>query len=89
MVSKMFTIRDWSVSMTYDYYFSGINIVYLFVISVAFVISHALSKFINTQVSSPVLKRKLLVESLFVCICLLSIILLGDMGGQEFLYFKF
>jgi len=89
MVSKIFTLRDWSVSMTYDYYFSGINIVYLFVISVAFVISHALSKFINTQVSSPVLKRKLLVESLFVCICLLSIILLGDMGGQEFLYFKF
>lgn len=89
MVTKIFSVSNWSVSMMYDHYFTGIHIAYLFVISVAFVISHAFFKFIKAQPGSPPLKRELVIESMLVCMCLFAIILLGDMGGQEFLYFKF
>jgi alginate O-acetyltransferase complex protein AlgI len=88
MVCKIFSVRSWSVHAAYDYYVSGIIGIYLIIISLAFIIAQAFFNILTIQLR-PLQKHRSLLESFLICICLFAVILLGDMGSQEFLYFKF
>lgn len=88
MVRKILSIEGWSVAIALNYYFTKINLVYLFIVVVAAGLLHSLFVFRKFEYI-PVTRRDIVTDSLFVCTSLIAIILFGDMGGQEFLYFKF
>lgn len=88
IMSNITSFGNWSFAIMIDHYFTGINGVYLLLVLIALVVSH--NYFVSKKLaSSPVSISAVITDSLFVCVSLIAIILFGDMGSQEFLYFQF
>lgn len=82
--------EQWSLSLSYSYYLTGINLFYIVIAVFTFLISHTL--FLEKKINFiPAHNHnwQRITDSTFTCFCLISILLFGDIGSQEFLYFKF
>ncbi len=88
LVKSILSFSGWSTHNTFNHYFSTINFLYLSIILTAIIVTQTkiISRFTDAVPST---KKETIAESLFVFICLTAIILWGDIGGQEFLYFRF
>lgn len=88
MLNSIISLNEWTTQNTLNHYISTTNIIYL-----AFIVSAILlaqSKLISRIIDTvPVTVRKTIADTAFVSFCLVVIILWGDIGGQEFLYFRF
>lgn len=88
LFSSILSFSDWTSKGAINYYGSTTNLSYLAIIltTIVFAQTKIVSRLTDTF---PVTTRQSITDSIFICICLLAIILLGDIGGQEFLYFRF
>lgn len=88
ILKSIISLSDWTTANTINHYFSTINILYLLIIltTIIFAQTKMIDRLIDTV---PVSGKEIIVNSIFVCICIVAIILWGDIGGQEFLYFRF
>ncbi len=88
ILKSIISFSDWTTSNTINHYFSTTNILYLLTIltTILFTQTKIISRLTDTV---PVSGKEIIVNSIFVCICIVTIILWGDIGGQEFLYFRF
>jgi alginate O-acetyltransferase complex protein AlgI len=88
LLSSILSFSDWTITKAVDYYGSTTNLSYIAIVLTT--ISFAHTKCVSRLTDRvPVTTRQTITDSIFVCICLVTIILLGDIGGQEFLYFRF
>lgn len=88
LLSSILAFSDWTNKGAISYYGSTTNLSYLAIIltTILFAQTKIVSRLTDTI---PVTTRQTITDSIFICICLLALILFGDIGGQEFLYFKF
>lgn len=87
-LKNIFLFPKWSLLLTISYFESGIYIFYLSICILVTCIAH--SKFISNRMNViPAGNKEKIFDSLFIISCLLLIILFGDMGTQQFLYFNF
>ena len=88
MLNSIISFSDWTTRNTFNHYFSTTNLFYLVIILTAILLSYTkiISRFTDRI---PVTAKETIEESIFLCICLVAVILLGGIGGQEFLYFSF
>ncbi|MAB38689.1 MAG: hypothetical protein CL528_01880 [Aequorivita sp.] len=89
IIGKIFIhMESWSFETSNTYYLTDVNIYYILIALLTFSLSH--TKFVERKINNiPTLRWQRVTDSVFICFCLISIILLGDIGSQEFLYFKF
>jgi len=88
LLKTIVSFSDWSSETAISHYCSTTNMLYLAIIftAILFAQTKIVSRFTDTV---PITTQQTITDSTFVCICLVAVILLGDIGGQEFLYFKF
>jgi len=89
ILAKIFSkIYEWSPSISQIHYLTGVNLIYVLIAVLTFAVSNMFffERIINI---TPTQRWQRITDSTFTCFCLISIIFLGDIGGQEFLYFKF
>ncbi|TMI63703.1 MAG: MBOAT family protein [Bacteroidetes bacterium] len=88
IIKKIGSVSDWSVPNAYTNYFIRANIIYITIIFCSIVIYR--KSFLWKQIEyTPNTRREIIVETIFVSFCTSFIFLLGDLGGREFLYFRF
>lgn len=88
LINKILTFSQWNTRNMLNNYLTITNTFYLVVVLLSIVLSQ--TKFIiRLSNNDPVSNTIDVYDSLFVCLCLFLIILWGDIGGHEFLYFKF
>lgn len=81
-------IDSWSISESMGYYTHGVNLFYLTTSIIVIFFSHF--KIIDQRVNkSPDTKIEKVLDSAYVLVCLTFLILFGDIGTQQFLYFNF
>ncbi len=88
ITSEILLLSKWNMETAIDFFSSTNNLTYLTIIIPA--ISIAQKKIIS-QLTDKIAVKDFdhIVDTIFISICLLILILLGDIGGQEFLYFRF
>lgn len=88
IIQRILLLNSWSVNAITNHFLTTTNITYLLIILGAISFSNTI--FISNKTEkTPSTYTERLTDSVFICICLVAIILIGDIGGQEFLYFKF
>lgn len=88
MLKSITSFSDWTALNTFNHYFSTTNLYYLAIIVTAILLSHTKLRTRYTE-TVPTNLTQTISESIITCICIVLVILLGDIGGQEFLYFNF
>lgn len=85
---KIISFPEWTIKRFFNTYGSITNLTYLsFILTLIFFAQTKLiSRFTNV---APVTTNQIIIDSIFICTCLLSLIFFGDIGGKEFLYFRF
>jgi len=88
LLSSILSFSDWTSNKAISYFSSTTNLSYLAIIlpTILFAQTKIVSQLIDIF---PVTTRQTITDSIFIGICLIGLILLGDIGGQEFLYFRF
>ncbi|MFC1784965.1 MBOAT family O-acyltransferase [Candidatus Neomarinimicrobiota bacterium] len=88
MLKSIVAFSDWSIANTSKNFLTSSNISYILIILTTLVISNKpFLKRIIEHVPSSIIE--IVTDSVFIFVCLTAIILWGDIGGQEFLYFRF
>lgn len=89
ILKKIFSFTEyWSLFSSISYLTSGVNLFYLITGIAIYLVAH--SKFTKTWMNTmPITIGDKIIDSLFLITCLLFIILFGDIGQQQFLYFNF
>lgn len=88
VLNSMLKFSEWTINGASSYIDSKANLFYLVLILISILLSK--TKFVSYIInSSPVTDQQKLIDSIFICSCLVILIFFGDIGGQEFLYFKF
>lgn len=88
LFKKMATISNWSVKNVITNYLTMTNVIYFIIIILALFLTQ--TNFLKQKTETmPYTKMDTITDSAFICFCSALIILLGDVGGQEFLYFRF
>lgn len=88
IVQHILHLDSWSLNAATNHFLTTANITYILIVLVAISFSNTI--FISNKIKkNPSTYTERLTDSVFICICLVTIILLGDIGGQEFLYFQF
>ncbi|WP_293924333.1 MBOAT family O-acyltransferase [Sphingobacterium sp. UBA6320] len=83
-----FFSENWSLLSSTLYFTSGVNLYYLITSLLIVLIAH--SKFVKNWMNMmPITNIEKILDSAFLITCLLFIILFGDIGQQQFLYFNF
>src|SRR5690606_11138941 len=87
IIGKIFIhMESWSFETSKIYYLTDVSIYYILLVLLTFSLSH--TKFVERKINNiPTLRWQRVTDSAFICFCLISIILLGDIGSQEILYF--
>ena len=88
LLCSILSFSDWSSKKAISHYGSTINLVYLAIILIVILFTQTkdISRITET---TPITSQQIITDSIFIFTCLLLLILLGDIGGQEFLYFRF
>jgi alginate O-acetyltransferase complex protein AlgI len=88
MLKSIITFSNWSIVNAYKQYFILTTISYLLIIILTLFFSQTM--FLKRKIEIvPFTAIEKVTDSVFIFICLTMIILWGDIGGQEFLYFRF
>jgi alginate O-acetyltransferase complex protein AlgI len=88
ILGRIISIADWSLINISKNYLTATNVTYLLIILIAFFFSR--TTFIKEKIDLvPTTAPETITDSVFLCFCITTIILLGDIGSQEFLYFRF
>lgn len=87
-LKNIFLFSEWSLSSTISYFLSAVYLFYMIVFILVLLIAH--SKFINNRVNTiAITTKEKVLDSIFLVASLILIILFGDIGTQQFLYFNF
>ena len=88
LLKSIVLFPDWTSKNVVSHYYTTTNILYLAIALITFFFTqtNASSRFTDTI---PVTIQQKIFDSIITCICLITVILLGDIGRQEFLYFRF
>lgn len=87
-LKKIISVSTWSLANASKNYLTVTNAIYIVIILLTLLFSQ--STFLKQKTEAiPTTTFETITDSLFVCICITTIILLGDIGSQEFLYFRF
>ena len=88
IINRIINVKAWAFQNAQAHYLTIVNLSYLCIVIVAwlFVNTRAVTLF-TSQV--PANYKGVIRDSIWISTCLILIILLGDIGGQEFLYFNF
>jgi len=79
---------SWSLSESMVYYTQGVNLFYLTTSIIVIIFAHF--KIINQRMNKiPNTRIEKVLDSAYVLVCLMFLILFGDIGTQKFLYFNF
>ena len=88
IIKGIINLSSWSMINTFNIYWTQVNIYYFILIFSILFISQ--SNFIKKKTETiPSNSIEMITDAFFVCLSLIVIIIWGDIGGQEFLYFKF
>lgn len=87
-IKRIFNFGNWGIVTTISYLKTDSNFIYLVMCTI--LIPIAQSNFIKSRINNlPISNKEKIYDSLFFIIGLLLIILFGDIGTQQFLYFNF
>tara|TARA_R110002167_G_scaffold134051_7_gene319396 strand:+ start:16681 stop:18114 length:1434 start_codon:yes stop_codon:yes gene_type:complete len=87
IMSNIFSFSNWSLESLKKFY-SLVNITYLFIILASLVVAH--TKLLQRKMGLVAISTAdKITDSFYIFFCFILIVLLGDIGGNEFLYFKF
>ena len=88
LIRCLISFADWTIESVIIHFGSTINIFYLFIIitSILFEQTKIVKRFIENY---PTTIKQKIIDSILICFFFLILILFGDIGLQEFLYFKF
>lgn len=82
------SINSWSLSESILYYTDRANLFYLTISTVVIILAHF--KLLDLRMNQvPNTKLEKALDSVYVLVCLMFLILFGDIGTQQFLYFNF
>jgi len=88
IIKNILHFEGWSLEVAYSYFLTDVNVIYITIILTTFLLSS--TSFIKRKLNSvPITNYGRFSDSLFICTCLFCVIILGDIGTQEFLYFRF
>lgn len=88
ILRKIISFSDWSLISASKYFLTTTNIIYILIVLFALIFLQ--TTFIKQKIQEiPTTIFATITDSVFICFCLTLITLLGDIGSQEFLYFKF
>lgn len=88
ILKKICSFSNWSLINFNKNYYSFTNLCYILLILIGLILST--TQFIKTKIEmKPSTITATISDSVFLIFCITIIILLGDIGNQEFLYFKF
>ena len=88
MLKKMMSVSNWSMVNVSKNFLTMTNTIYLVIIMGTLLFSQSIFLKQKTE-NIPTSAVTIITDSIFVCFCITLIILIGDIGSQEFLYFKF
>jgi alginate O-acetyltransferase complex protein AlgI len=84
---KIFNFTQWSITESLEFVD---NIYFFFIILIAIIIGLNVNKWVKSILrKNPITYAEQSFEVLYIVSCILLIIIFGDLGTQEFLYFKF
>ncbi|MFD2968844.1 MBOAT family O-acyltransferase [Sphingobacterium bambusae] len=88
VLNSIFNFSGWSISQAMIYFGSGINLFWITLSVSIMLIAH--SKFIRQRIeSAPQTRRAMIMDCVLQTAGMLLLILVGDIGSRQFLYFSF